>query len=146
MIFGKKGCYLNEKEHSHVTSFGYELIRDHVLTSILGKHEKDILYWAGKDLARKFPLYSMDEAVTFFNEAGWGTLHLEKTTKDSAFYTLSTYNLPQSGQSRSHRLEAGFLAEQQQKLTGYLTECYDEEVKKNGLVSLQIKWDSKTKG
>lgn len=137
---------MNEKEHSHVTSFGYELIRDHVLTSILGKHEKDILYWAGKDLARKFPLYSMEEAVTFFNEAGWGTLHLEKTTKDSVFYTLSTYNLPSSGQSRSHRLEAGFLAEQQQKLTGYLTECYDEEVKKNGLVTLQIKWDSKTKG
>lgn len=137
---------MNEKEHSHVTSFGYELIRDHVLTSILGKHEKDILYWAGKDLARKFPLYSMEEAVTFFNEAGWGTLHLEKTTKDSIFYTLSTYNLPRSGQSRSHRLEAGFLAEQQQKLTGYLTECYDEEVKKNGLVTLQIKWDSKTKG
>ena len=37
--------------------FGYELMRDFLLPTILGKHEKDILYWAGKDLARKFPLY-----------------------------------------------------------------------------------------
>lgn len=138
------GCYLNEKEHSHVTSFGYELIRDHVLASILGKHEKDILYWAGKDLARKFPLYSMEEAISFFQEAGWGTLELDKTTKDSAYYTLHTYNLPQSGISRSHRLEAGFLAEQQQKISGYLTECYDEQLKKNGIVTFHIKWDLKS--
>ncbi|WP_391116254.1 YslB family protein [Psychrobacillus sp. L3] len=134
---------MNEKEHSHVTSFGYELIRDHVLASILGKHEKDILYWAGKDLARKFPLYTMEEALTFFHEAGWGTLKLEKTTKDSAYYTLETYNLPQSGLSRSHRLEAGFLAEQQQKIGGYMAECFDEQVKKNGIVTFQIKWDLK---
>lgn len=132
---------MSDKEHSHVTSFGYELLRDHVLASILGKHEKDILYWAGKDLARKFPLYSMDEAITFFQEAGWGTLELNKTTKDSAFYTLHTHNLPKSGKLRSHRLEAGFLAEQQQKIGGYLTECYDEDPDKNGFVSLQIKWD-----
>ncbi|GGA36177.1 YslB family protein [Psychrobacillus lasiicapitis] len=134
---------MNDKEHSHVTSFGYELLRDHVLASILGKHEKDILYWAGKDLARKFPLYSMEEAITFFQQAGWGTLELEKTTKDSAFYTLHTFNLPQSGKTRSHRLEAGFLAEQQQKIGGYLTECYDEEPNKNGTVSFQVKWDVK---
>ncbi|TQR19875.1 YslB family protein [Psychrobacillus vulpis] len=136
---------MNEKEHSHVTSFGYELIRDHVLASILGKHEKDILYWAGKDLARKFPLYSMEEAITFFQEAGWGELLLEKTAKDTAHYTLQTLNLPQSGLSRSHRLEAGFLAEQQQKISGYLTECYDEQLKKNGIVTFQVKWDLKTK-
>ncbi|MFF2755105.1 YslB family protein [Psychrobacillus sp. NPDC058041] len=134
---------MNEKEHSHVTSFGYELIRDHVLASILGKHEKDILYWAGKDLARKFPLYTMEEAMTFFHEAGWGTLQLEKTAKDSAYYTLETYNMPQSGISRSHRLEAGFLAEQQQKIGGYMAECFDEQVKKNGVVTFHIKWDLK---
>lgn len=130
--------------HSHVTSFGYEIIRDHVLASILGKHEKDILYWAGKDLARKFPLYTMEEASSFFQEAGWGILELDKATKDSAFYTLQTYNLPQSGLSRSHRLEAGFLAEQQQKISGYLTECYDEQTKKKGIVTFHIKWDLKT--
>ena len=136
---------MSEKLHSHVTSFGYELIRDHVLASILGKHEKDILYWAGKDIARKFPLYSMEEAISFFQEAGWGTLEVEKTTKDSIFYTLHTHNLPQSGISRSHRLEAGFLAEQHQKITGYLTECYDEQAKKNGVISFHIKWDIKSK-
>ncbi|MEK4521494.1 YslB family protein [Psychrobacillus sp. FSL W7-1457] len=136
---------MNEREHSHVTSFGYEIIRDHVLTSILGKHEKEILYWAGKDLARKFPLYSMEEAISFFQEAGWGRLELDKTSKDSAHYTLETYNLPQSGINRCHRLEAGFLAEQKQKIDGYETECYDEFVKKTGLVTFHIKWDLKSK-
>ena len=30
-----------------IPSFGYEIIRDHLLHSILGKHEEDVLYWAG---------------------------------------------------------------------------------------------------
>ncbi len=136
---------MSEREESQVPAFGYELLRDHVLTSILGKHERDILYWAGKDLARKFPLYSMEEAISFFHEAGWGRLELEKSTKDSSSYILHTYNTPQSGTNRCHRLEAGFLAEQHQKIEGYLTECYDESTKKKGIVSFLIKWDIKSK-
>ena len=136
---------MGEREESQVSTFGYELLRDHVLTSILGKHEKDILYWAGKDLARKFPLYSMEEAVSFFHEAGWGKLELEKSTKDSLSYLLHMYHLPPSGVNRCHSLEAGFLAEQHQKIEGYLTECYDEITKKTGTVSFLIKWDTKSK-
>ncbi len=43
------------------TKFGYEILRDHVLPSILGTHESDILYWAGKEVARKFPVFSIEE-------------------------------------------------------------------------------------
>ena len=61
--------------------FGYEIIRDNLLTSILGKHEEDVLYWAGKEIARKFPLFSMDEASSFFEEAGWGSFNIRKANK-----------------------------------------------------------------
>ena len=49
-----------------------KLLRDHVLPSILGQHEEDILYWAGKEIARKFPVFTIEELPIFFTEAGWG--------------------------------------------------------------------------
>ena len=80
---------MNTITKQEVPVFGYEIIRDHVLSNILGKHESEILYWAGKDLARKFPLYSMEEAQQFFLEAGWGQLTLLKENKDEFTYVLT---------------------------------------------------------
>lgn len=113
-----------------------------MLPSILGNHEDDILYWAGKEVARKFPIFSVDELPVFFKEAGWGALHFEKSLKDEAFYTMKN-DFGTNDQNRSFRLEAGFIAEQYQKLNGLLTECYGEM--KDGLVQFQVKWDVKTK-
>lgn len=126
-----------------IPAFGYEVIRDNVLSSILGKHEEDILYWAGKDLARKFPLFSMAEAVTFFTEAGWGELTLEKEKGDEAFYLLTNEEDIFNIEMRCFSLEAGFLAEQTQKIGGYLTECYCEKNTKHNYVKFHIKWDLK---
>ncbi|WP_075620000.1 YslB family protein [Paenisporosarcina indica] len=128
-----------------VPNFGYELIRDHVLSNILGKHEDDILYWAGKDLARKFPMFTMDEATSFFQEAGWGILTLERLNKDEAFYVLSGENDSLQITKRCFRLEAGFIAQQQQKLSGYLTECFEEKSIKTNNVQFHVKWDLKEK-
>ena len=47
-------------------------------------------------------------------------------------------------QNRSCRLEAGFIAEQYQKLNGFLTECYGEVNPNDGTVQFHVKWDSKT--
>ncbi len=124
------------------TRFGYEILRDHVLPSILGTHEEEILYWAGKEVARKFPIFSIDELPVFFKEAGWGTLSLDKTTKDEAFYTINNGE-GMTVQNRSCRLEAGFIAEQYQKLNGLLTECYGEVNSKNMQVQFHVKWDLK---
>ncbi|WP_336824893.1 YslB family protein [Sporosarcina sp. USHLN248] len=128
-----------------VTQLGYDIIRDHVLPNILGKHEDDILYWAGKDIARKFPIFSVDEIPDFFREAGWGSLRtVEKSSKDEALFLLE--NLPETLlEKRSYQLEAGFIAEQFQKLNGYLTECYGEKAMKERAVRFQVKWDLKTK-
>ena len=77
-------------------------------------------------------------------EAGWGPLHLEKTSKDEAFYSLKN-DFGTNTQNRSCQLEAGFIAEQYQKFNGLLTECYGESNAKDGLVHFQVKWDLKTK-
>ena len=120
-----------------ISSFGYEIIRDHILSSILGKHEDDVLYWAGKELARKFPCKSQDELIAFFADACWGTLELIKESKDGRIFQLT--NDPEILQikQRSFKLEAGFIAEQIQLAKGYLTECYNEKRKSNNTSCLQ---------
>ncbi|WP_155591903.1 YslB family protein [Lysinibacillus cavernae] len=126
-----------------ISSFGYEIIRDHILSSILGKHEDDVLYWAGKELARKFPCKSQDELIAFFADACWGNLELMKESKDGRIFQLT--NDPEILQikQRSFRLEAGFIAEQIQLAKGYLTECYDEKREKQHYVMFTVKWDVK---
>ncbi len=125
------------------TQFGYELIRDHVLPSILGKHENDILYWAGKELARKFPMFKAEELNVFFNEAGWGNLVLGKSGKDELYYSLHI-DRDSHKEGRSYQLETGFIAEQHQLLSGFLTECHGEFNKGNSTMLFHVKWDPKT--
>lgn len=126
-----------------IPAFGYELLRDQLIPSILGKHEDEVLYWAGKELARKFPLFSMDEAASFFVEAGWGVLTLEKRSKDEAVYALTNEPDLLNIEPRSFKIEAGFLAEQMQKNLGFLTECYEEKNIKQQYVKFQLKSDLK---
>ncbi len=135
---------LDNTTYHSPTRFGYEILRDHVLPSILGAHQGDILYWAGKEVARKFPVFSIEELPEFFQEAGWGTLTLKKTAREECFYTIDTEE-SSTIQNRSFQLEAGFLAEQYQKLNGLLTECYGEVLSKKGQVTFHVKWDVKTK-
>ncbi|MBE3102725.1 MAG: YslB family protein [Bacilli bacterium] len=128
-----------------VPNFGYELIRDHVLSTILGKHEHDILYWSGKELARKFQMFSLEETLSFFQEAGWGVLTLELLKKDEAFFVLTGEPDLLQIQIRCFRLEAGFLAQQQQKLGGFMTECFEEKSVKSNTIKFHVKWDLKEK-
>lgn len=125
------------------STFGYELIRDHVLPSILGKHEGEILYWAGKELARKFPVLGIDEIPSFFKEAAWGQLIEVKTSKKEAIYKLQSPVEPLKVSERTFQLEAGFIAEQFQRLNGFLTECYAELNPDENSVTLHIAWDKK---
>ncbi|WP_422123014.1 YslB family protein [Planococcus sp. X10-3] len=117
--------------------FGYEIIRDYVLSDVLGKHESDVLYWAGKSLARKFPLYTLEEAADFFLQANFGELVTEKTGKDEIIFLLR----PLKTENRCFKLEAGFLAQQKQKIGGFLTEAYEEVLPKKKLVRITLKTD-----
>ncbi|MGE8206382.1 YslB family protein [Heyndrickxia sp. NPDC080065] len=129
-----------------VPAFGYELIRDILLPEILGKETADILYWAGKHLARKFPLMSINEVISFFEEAGWGTLHITKEEKNGMEFELSSSLISRQFEMKTEscfKLEAGFLAEQIQSQRKMRTEAFEEIIKRHKKIKILIRWDFK---
>lgn len=133
-----------QTEESQVPAFGYELIREVLLNDILGKDSNQILYWAGKQLARKFPLNGEQEVVAFFQNAGWGHLEIIKFSKTEMELSLT-------GEIISRRLdlypdchfqlEAGFLAEQFTLQKKFLSESTEEIKRRAKKVTFTIQWD-----
>ncbi len=121
--------------------FGYEILRDHVLPDILGRHEQDILYWAGKSLARKFPLTSLDAAPKFFQQSNFGVLTHERSTKSEMVFHLAA----PGPEHRCFKLEAGFLAQQKQNIDGFMTEAFEESLGKKKGVRITLKTDLRDK-
>ncbi|WP_096435992.1 DUF2507 domain-containing protein [Alteribacter populi] len=123
-------------------SFSYELLRHLLLPELLGEEEESILYWAGKTLARKQPLSTVEEIQAFFYKAQWGVLKVLKEKKNEQTFELAATKL-----TREHApvsLEAGFLAEQYQIQRGCYTEAAYELKKKKPLTfHIIVKWDPK---
>lgn len=135
-----------QPEEFQVPAFGYELIREFLLNDILGNDSYQILYWAGKQLARKFPLSGEQELAEFFLNAGWGHLEIIKLSKTEMELSLS-------GEMISRRLdlypdahfqlEAGFLAEQFTLQKKFLSEATEEIKRRSKKVDFTIRWDPK---
>ncbi|OIJ13907.1 hypothetical protein BKP37_09485 [Anaerobacillus alkalilacustris] len=142
MIFKHKERNLPEHtEGLQIPLFGYELLREEVLPDLLGKDHNVILYWAGKSLARKYPLSSIDELIAFFDKAGWGNLVLVKEKKTEAIFELTSHLFDQK-KSFSAPLEAGFIAEQIQYMQGFITEANEiSKIGKLKKVVFHVKWD-----
>lgn len=129
-----------------VPAFGYELIREDVLQDLLGKDAAALLYWAGKRLARKYPLTSTDEIITFFKQAGWGYLSIKKETNSKIDFELTSELLNkrlQSDPPPHFQLEAGFLAEQMQLQKQCIAETFEHPKKRAAKVTFTVKWDPK---
>ncbi|KAA9023180.1 YslB family protein [Niallia endozanthoxylica] len=132
-----------------VPAFGYELIKDVLLPEILGDDTAEILYWAGKKLARKYPLNSLEEIVDFFNKAGWGRLTIIKESKNELELELTSSIITNRMQNKKSRdsyqfqLEAGFLAEQIELQQQVISEAYEHPRKKADKVLFTVKWDKK---
>ncbi len=141
MIFGQKKIITIDETELNVPLFGYEILRENVIPELLGKEHNIILYWAGKSLARKYPVHSFDEIIDFFQKAGWGTLTLLKEKKYELIFEL-TSSLFEHKKQIVCPLEAGFLAEQIQSIKGYMTET-NETFKKGApkKVIFHVKWD-----
>ncbi|WNF35976.1 YslB family protein [Bacillaceae bacterium IKA-2] len=142
MIFGQKKQEVVNNSPDQIPLFGYELLRDDVLPELLGKEYQSILYWAGKTLARKYPLSSIEEIIAFFTKAGWGELLLIKEKNDEALFEL-TSPLFEQKKILSTPLEAGFLAQQIQYIKEFITET--NETVKNGRATkivYRVKWDT----
>lgn len=128
-----------------VPAFGYELIREILLPSILGKETSTILYWAGKDMARKFPLQTMDEIIDFFEKAGWGYLTIQES-KNELQAELTSELITERLQKKditTFQLEAGFLAQQVEAQKNVVAECYEHPKRRAKKVVFTVKWDKK---
>ncbi|MBS4173748.1 YslB family protein [Bacillus sp. FJAT-49736] len=137
---------MENSEQLTIPAFGYELIREVLIPELLGKETPEILYWAGKHLARKFPLISMEEVISFFEEAGWGLLRVLKQDKNGMELEISSPIISRHLKLKTdscYKLEAGFLAEQIQTQMKVRTEAYEEIIKKTQSVRFILRWDMK---
>lgn len=134
-----------ENLNGSVSMFGYELIRDGLLPNLLGKDTEDILYWAGKELARQYPLEDFSAIVLFFKKAGFGSLTLAKEKKHQRIYTLTgdIVNTRIEHAKPSFSLETGFLAEQIQLQETLYAEAVSEVSLKAKEVTITLQWDAK---
>ncbi|CAM3751497.1 YslB family protein [Mesobacillus zeae] len=127
------------------SAFGYELIRDVLLPDLLGKNEPDILYWAGKKLARKYPLGSMEEIFDFFRYADWGLLSIKEEKRKEMVLELQgeliSYRLKENS-NLSFQLEAGFLAQQFAMQKQATAETFEHSGRRSGRIKFTVKWDS----
>jgi predicted hydrocarbon binding protein len=133
-------------ENIAISAFGTELIRQILLPELLGKETASILYWAGKSLARRFPLETVSDIITFFEKAGWGTLSIVEERKDELHVELSGAIIDARLSLHEHctfQLEAGFLAQQIEQQKRLVTEAFEQQKKRPNKVLIIIKWDRK---
>ncbi|WP_338750500.1 YslB family protein [Bacillus sp. FJAT-52991] len=133
-----------ETEILSVPVFGYEIIRDVLLTDVLGKDTADILYWAGKSIARKFPCATFEDLASFFIEAGWGQLTLLKESKKERVFVLSGPFIDRRFSVQTEpffTMESGFLAEQMSLQEQATAESICEIQKRARKAQITVKWE-----
>ncbi|WP_313469297.1 YslB family protein [Carnobacterium sp.] len=126
--------------------FSYTLMRDALIPNLLGQETNEILYWAGKELARQYPLNNQQDTVLFFKKAGFGTLTVDSHHKNKVIFRLSgsvVENRLAMVKQPSFNLEAGFLAEQIQQQESLYTEAIYEIKSKAKSVLITLQQDTK---
>ncbi|MCI1290626.1 MAG: YslB family protein [Lactobacillus sp.] len=90
-----------------------QLYHDFILPDILGEDSPDILYWAGKHVARKYELSNLDDLTQFFDMAGFGHLEQVKESRRQVIFRLSGQNVVDrlASQNNDFALESGIVAE-----------------------------------
>ncbi|HEX7066335.1 MAG TPA: YslB family protein [Bacillales bacterium] len=134
-----------EQQDETIPAFGYELLRNVLIPDLLGKEQATILYWAGKKLARNYPLESTEDIQSFFKQAGWGNLSVDTEGRNKIIFSLTpeTSSLkPKEMKETSFELEAGFLAQQIQMIKKRYADARDS-VRKKKVVSFTVEWDPK---
>lgn len=113
------------QNNSQPEFFGVDLIRDYLLKDILNEDIHDILYWAGKNLAAKFPIKTPD-LPAFFQQAQFGDLELITNSESKHLYKLTGSEVQtrlKLDKDADFMLEAGFIAQTIQQNYGFETEA-----------------------
>ncbi|GGB27955.1 DUF2507 domain-containing protein [Virgibacillus dakarensis] len=115
------------------TGAGYDVLRYISLPELLGTEADTLLYFIGRNLARKLDIASLDDVYHTFEKLGWGRLELVKEKRKELIFHLmadpvaNRINAPFPAE---FRIEAGFLAESLQLVKGVSCECLEEIHKK----------------
>ena len=75
-----------------MNAFAYELLREELLPDLIGNDLDGILYWSGRNLARKYPLETIEEVIQFFEKAGWGTLSIVEHKRREMQFQLKAHS------------------------------------------------------
>lgn len=138
--------YLKALGELNLHSFSFTLLRDHFIPELLGREQQTILYWGGKQLARKFRLSTLEELISFFQTAGWGHLQIVHQKKNEMELELTSKLIEERmklSPDLSFQLEAGFIAQQIEQMKGFVTEAHEEIKKRANKVIITVKWDEK---
>ncbi|GAA6112452.1 MAG: YslB family protein [Apilactobacillus sp.] len=127
--------------------WGQELLRDVLLNDLLGNDTHSIMYWAGKKIARKYPLKDALDIVLFFKQAGLGDLTIESENKYEIKWTLSgdiVAKRIEANPDADFMFEAGFLAQITQQQFKVISEAeMNPKEEKNGTVLIRVHMDPK---
>jgi hypothetical protein len=129
-----------------IPAFGYEILRDSIIPEILGRDNAQIMYFSGRELAKKYPSESYEDIIAFFDKTGWGKLVLEKEKKNEVIFsltsTLTTSRLTKNNEA-NFSIEAGYIAENIQAIKNYAAETHEKTNSKKGIVTFTAAWDVK---
>lgn len=126
--------------------FALNLLRDIIIPDILQEDTSSISYWAGKNLARKYPVSMGEPLITFFSNAGFGDL--TKLTEAGLHQKwqlsgpLVANRFTATNDTPDFNLEAGFLAQQIEQLNNLAAEANFQIDIKNKVVTINVQTDS----
>lgn len=127
-IDGNQKLEIKELEQLNSSGAGYDILRYIGLPELFGEEKETLLYFLGRNLARRFEFNSLEDLRLFFEKMGLGVLDLVKEKKNlKTFYLLSDAVVAklQSNIETDFRLEAGIIAEVMQQLEGVDCECIE---------------------
>lgn len=110
-------------------TIGYDILKYVSLPNVFGAENEAIMYYVGRDLARKLEMRSIDDLFYLFEKFRWGKLELIKQKKNEMTFHLMSDDIVHRLRSPldiDFRLESGFLAEAIQKLYERQCECTEK--------------------
>lgn len=125
----------------HTSGAGYDILRYIALPELFGDQANTLLYFTGKNIARKFTLQSINDILLAFEKIGWGKLELIKSSKKSLTFHLMADSVAYrllAPFDTEFRLEAGFLAESIQMIENIDCECVEEIHKRIHQVEFKV--------
>ncbi|RDW21634.1 DUF2507 domain-containing protein [Oceanobacillus chungangensis] len=131
----------SQLEQLHTEGAGYDVLRYISLPELLGPEAQTLLYFMGRNLARKFTISNLEDLITIYDKLGWGKLELVKEKKKELLFHLMSDSVVlrlQAPFTVEFRMEAGFLAEAIQIIYGIECECVEEINKRIHQVEFKI--------